>query len=51
MDAIIPSLIISSVIAALTIGGKALGKGFAIKNNTTILYGFAKVISLVYKKK
>lgn len=45
------TLTVTAITASLTIGGKALGKGFAIKNNTTILYGFAKIISIFYKGK
>lgn len=45
------SLMVTSVIAALTIGGKALGKGFAIKNSNNILYGFSKFVSYFYKPK
>lgn len=45
------SLLITSLIAALTIGGKALGKGFAINRSTTILYEFSKFISYFYKPK
>lgn len=37
-------LIISSIIAALTIGGKALGKTYAIKNSDKITYFVAKVL-------
>ena len=48
---LISTLTVTSITAALTIGGKALGKGFAMKNNTTILYGFAKVVSIFYKAK
>lgn len=39
------SLLVTSVIASLTIGGKAIGKGIAIKNNTEIVYSFSKVLS------
>ena len=44
------TLILTSITAALTIGGKAIFKGVAIKNNTTILYTFAKIVSFFYKK-
>ena len=44
------SLLTTSVIASLTIGGKALGKTYAIKNNNKIVYNFAKVISCFYNK-
>jgi len=51
IDLIIMSLIITGVIAALTIGGKAVGKGFAINKGNFILYEFAKIISFFYKPK
>ena len=43
------SLFITGVISALTIGGKALGKGYAINNGTMILYNFSKIIKVFYK--
>ena len=46
---LIVSLLVTSIIASLTIGGKALGKGIAIKNNTEIVYTFSKLISKFYK--
>ena len=45
------SLIVTALIAALTIGGKALGKGFAIKNSNNILYNFSKFVSYFYNSK
>lgn len=44
------SLTVSATIAALTIGGKAVGKSFAINKSDIILYGFAKFVSTFYKK-
>lgn len=44
------TLTVTAITASLTIGGKALGKGFSIKNNVSILYGFAKVVSIFYRK-
>ena len=44
------SLIITSLIAALTIGGKAIGKSIAINKSNVILYRFAKILSIFYKK-
>lgn len=32
------SLIMSSLVAALTVGGKAIGKGFAVSSSTSIVY-------------
>lgn len=40
------TLIITSLIAALTIGGKACGKSFAINKANQILYGFSKFLSI-----
>ena len=39
------SLTVTALIAALTIGGKALGKGLAISKGNQILFAFAKLIS------
>ena len=44
-------LFVAAIVAALTIGGKALGKGFAINKSNIILYEFAKIISIFYKAK
>lgn len=45
------TLVVTGIVASLTIGGKAIGKGIAIKNSTNILFGFAKFISFFYKIK
>lgn len=45
------SLIVTAIVAALTIGGKALGKGYAMKNSNNILYTFSKIASYFYKPK
>lgn len=44
------SLLITAIIAALTIGGKAIGKATAINKSTPILFRFSKVVSCFYKK-
>lgn len=44
-------LLITGIVSALTIGGKALGKGIAINKSNYILYEFAKFISNFYKSK
>lgn len=44
-------LVITAIIASLTIGGKAFCKGIAIKNSNQIIYLTAKVISIFEKKK
>lgn len=50
-DAFYTVLIISAIIASLTIGGKALGKSYAINKSNIILYKFTKSISYFYKIK
>lgn len=45
----IVGLVVTGVVASLTIGGKALCKSFAINNSDAILYKFAKVLSLFKK--
>ena len=49
-DLLLTGLITAAIISSLTIGGKALGKSFAINKSDIILYEFAKIISFVYKK-
>jgi len=43
-------LLITSVVAAMTIGGKAIGKSIAINKSNVIIYRFSSVLSLVYRK-
>lgn len=45
----ITTLITTSLIASITIGGKSLGKQTAIKNNTKIIKTFSKIIHYFYK--
>ncbi|MBR6112984.1 MAG: hypothetical protein IKP79_00535 [Bacilli bacterium] len=45
------TLIITAIIAALTIGGKAIGKATAINKSTVILFEFSKIVSCFYKGK
>lgn len=49
VDGIIPALVISAVIAALTIGGKALGKGVAAAKANFIIEKFSRALSLFSK--
>ncbi len=37
-------LVMSSLVAALTVGGKAIGKGFAVNSSTTIVFRAGQVI-------
>ena len=42
---VLTTLIISSVISSLTVGGKAIGKKYAIKNSDNIIFVTAKVLN------
>lgn len=44
-------LFVTALIAAITIGGKALGKTYAINKSNEILYKFSKTVSYFYKIK
>ena len=41
------SLAMSSLVAALTVGGKAIGKGFAVNSSTSIVYLTGQIIHAV----
>lgn len=47
-DLLLTGLIVTAVISSLTIGGKAIGKSFAINKSDIILYEFSKFISNFY---
>lgn len=51
LNVMITGLIVTAIISALTIGGKAIGKSFAMNKSDIILYEFAKTISYFYNKK
>ena len=44
------TLFISSIISSLTVGGKAIGKKFAIKNSDSIIFLVGKIISKFKRK-
>lgn len=48
---IITSILVSAVIGALTVGGKAIFKHFAIKYSKNIVFGFAKFTTFFKKEK
>ncbi len=48
LNTFIITLSITAFIAALTIGGKALGKSLAMTKCNMILYEFSKIVSIVY---
>lgn len=45
------TLFVTAIISSLTIGGKAIGKSFAINKCDIIIYEFSKFISFFYKCK
>lgn len=49
VDIFFVSLFVAAVIASLTIGGKAMGKSFAMNKSDIILYEFSKIVSIFYK--
>ena len=51
IDLFIITLVITALIASLTIGGKAIGKTLAINNSNMILYNFSKIVSNFYHPK
>ena len=48
---IIAAILVSAVIGALTVGGKAIFKHFAIKYSKNIVFGFAKFTTFFKKEK
>ena len=50
INSLIITLLVTAIIASLTIGGKAIGKSFAINKSNTILYKFVIFLSFFYKK-
>ncbi|WMM26911.1 hypothetical protein RBU61_09625 [Tissierella sp. MB52-C2] len=49
IDGTILSIIITSLIASLTVGGKAFGKSIALLNYEKIIYGIAKILNFIEK--
>lgn len=47
---IIVSLIITSVVASMTIGGKAIGKSIAINKSNVIVFRFSAILAIFYRK-
>ena len=45
ISSVISILIISSIISSLTVGGKAIGKKYAIENSDEIIFKVAKILS------
>ena len=50
INPLIISLIVTALISSLTIGGKALGKNFAIKKSTKVITWVSKILSIFEKK-
>jgi len=45
LNVVLTGLFVTAIISSLTIGGKAIGKSFAINKSDIILYSFAKIVS------
>ena len=51
INPLIITLLVAGLISAITIGGKALVKGMAIRKSNKILYRFALVLSIFYRSR
>ena len=51
INPLIITLLVTGLISAITIGGKALVKGMAIRRSNKILYRFALVLSIFYRSR
>ena len=51
IEGMVISILISAVIGALTVGGKAFGKPISIKYNSEIAFGFARFTTFFVKEK
>ena len=51
LNILIITLLITGIVAALTIGGKAYGKSIAMNKSNIILYHFSRIISVIKIKK
>ena len=49
-NSLIVTLIVMGIISSLTIGGKAIEKGIAMKKSNNILFNFAKILSVFVKE-
>lgn len=47
---LITSLVITALVASMTIGGKAIGKSIAINKSNSIIFRFSSFLSLFYRK-
>lgn len=50
INELLVSLLVTGLISALTIGGKALGKGFAVNKSKEIVTGVSKMLSFFQRK-
>ena len=50
LNSLFVTLIVMGIVSSLTIGGKALVKGIAIKRSNKILFRFAKIISVFIER-
>ena len=51
MSTVLVLILISSIVSSLTIGGKAIGKKYALKNSEKIVFSLAKILNKFNLKK
>ena len=50
LNLLVVSLVITALVASLTIGGKAIGKSIAINKSDSIIFRFSSILALFYRK-
>ena len=50
LSSLFVTLIVMGIVSSLTIGGKAIVKGIAIKKSNNILFRFAKIVSIFIER-
>lgn len=50
LSGMLPSLLLTGLVGAMTIGGKALCKGIAMQNGNSIVYFIGKMISVIRRR-
>ncbi|MDD6485017.1 MAG: hypothetical protein PUF72_10700 [Clostridiales bacterium] len=51
INALLPSLLLTGLVGAMTIGGKAVCKGVAMKNGNSVVFMIGKIMALFKKKR
>ena len=51
LNNVLLSLVVTALVSGITIGGKALGKTFAIESSTKVVYGVGRLLAVFSRKK